>query len=143
MLKSKKQIISPDTTDTLIGKESVIEGKILSKASLRIEGKITGDIECSGDVSIGEKGLVHSNIKARNVFNAGSIHGSITTKGLLMITNTGKIYGNVSVGSLQIDEGAIFQGTSKMDNPSNSLTEDLHEVKPLLHKIEKLMADAN
>jgi cytoskeletal protein CcmA (bactofilin family) len=114
MFRKKKAKINPNTTDTLVGEGSIFEGRIKSEASLRVEGSINGDIECIGDVTIGEHGLVRSNISARNVTIAGTVHGNISTKGLLTITATGQLYGNTVSHSLIIVEGGLFQGQSKM-----------------------------
>ncbi|WP_199624456.1 bactofilin family protein [Paenibacillus alkalitolerans] len=113
MFKGKR--IDVSATDTLIGEGSVFEGKVKSEASIRIEGRLIGDIECEGDVTIGEAGNAKSNITARNVVIAGVVHGSVTTKGTLTITATGQLYGNTTAQTLVIAEGAVFQGTSKME----------------------------
>ncbi|WP_055105687.1 bactofilin family protein [Paenibacillus ihumii] len=108
--------LDPDTTDTLVGEGSSFEGNIKSDASIRIEGEVTGDIECKGDVTIGEKGRVKSNITARNVIVAGTVTGDIQTKSKLSITSTGKLYGNITVASLSVEEGSIFEGSSRMSS---------------------------
>lgn len=120
MFKSKAVPVKldPDTTDTLVGEGSSFEGNIKSDASIRIEGQVTGDIECKGDVTIGEKGRVKSNIAARNVIIAGTVTGDIQTQSKLTITSTGKLYGNITVASLSIEQGSIFEGSSRMSNPS-------------------------
>ncbi|WP_202556416.1 bactofilin family protein [Paenibacillus silvestris] len=115
MFKSKKNLMNPNTTDTLIGEGTTFEGRIKSEASIRIEGGITGDIECAGDVIIGERGVVKSNVSARDVILAGNVHGNIITKGKLTITSTGSLYGNISAASFIIEEGGQFQGNSKME----------------------------
>ncbi|OCT11161.1 hypothetical protein A8709_05625 [Paenibacillus pectinilyticus] len=115
MFKKGKQLMNPNTTDTLIGEGTSFEGRIKSEASIRIEGGITGDIDCAGDVIIGEHGVVKSNIAARDVVLAGSVQGNITTKGKLTITSTGSLHGNISAASFIIEEGGVFQGSSKMD----------------------------
>ena len=116
----KKGKINPNSTDTLVGEGTVFEGRIKSEASLRIEGHITGDIECLGDVTIGENGLAKSNINARHVTVAGVVTGNISTKGTLSITSSGQVFGNTTSHSLIIAEGGIFQGQSKMvqDSPN-------------------------
>lgn len=106
--------LDPDTTDTLIGEGSIFEGKIKSDAGVRVEGQILGDIECEGDVIIGEKGVVHSNINARNVLIAGTVTGNVQVRNKLSITSKGKLYGNMLAASLHIEEGSIFEGSSKM-----------------------------
>jgi cytoskeletal protein CcmA (bactofilin family) len=118
MFKGKKHAINPSTTDTLIGEGSVFEGRIKSEASIRIEGHLTGDIDCAGDVTVGEKGVARSNISARDVIIAGQVNGNVTTKGKLTILSTGQLYGNTNSASFVIEEGGIFQGMSKMDKNS-------------------------
>ena len=114
MFKNKKRKIDPDTTDTLIGEGTVFEGKIRSEAGIRVEGRIVGDIECTGDVIVGEKGVLYSNIHARHVELAGIVHGNVTAQGQLTIRSTGKLYGNLTAQRLNIEAGAVFQGSSKM-----------------------------
>lgn len=116
MFGKHKSRINPNTTDTLIGEGSTFEGRIRSEASLRVEGHVNGDIECEGDVTIGENGEARSNITARNVTIAGKVYGNVTTKGLLTITATGQLYGNTMSQSLVIAEGGVFQGQSKMNS---------------------------
>ncbi|ULL14040.1 polymer-forming cytoskeletal protein [Paenibacillus sp. H1-7] len=116
MFKSKKIGRDIQATDTLIGEGTLFEGRIKSEASIRIEGHITGDVDCAGDVTIGEHGVVKSNVIARNVILAGTVNGNVLCKGKLTIRSTGKLYGNTTAQSLIIDEGGVFQGTSKMDN---------------------------
>lgn len=112
--------LDPNTTDTLIGEGSIFEGKIRSDAGVRIEGQITGDIECEGDVTVGEKGVVHSNILARNIIIAGTVNGNVHAKNKLSITSKGKLYGNMVAASLSIEEGSVFEGTSKMGSTDKS-----------------------
>jgi cytoskeletal protein CcmA (bactofilin family) len=120
MFKKKKDFMNPNTTDTLIGEGTTFEGRIKSEASIRIEGGITGDIECAGDVIIGEHGVVKSNITARDVVLAGSMQGNIITKGKLTITSTGSLQGNISSASIIIEEGGLFQGNSKMESKTST-----------------------
>lgn len=118
MFKSKVKTtkVDPNTTDTIIGEGSSFEGNIKSDAGLRVEGQIKGDIQCQGDVTIGEKGLVHSNISARNIIIAGTVHGNVHATNKLSINAKGKLYGDIVTHTLCIEEGSIFEGTSKMEN---------------------------
>ncbi|WP_410771757.1 bactofilin family protein [Fontibacillus sp. BL9] len=123
MFKNNKTAkLDPNTTDTLIGEGSTFEGKITSGAGVRIEGQIIGDIECEGDVTVGEKGIVKSNnIIARNVIIAGVVNGNVQARQKLSITSKGKLYGNISAVSLSIEEGSTFEGTSRMEGGSESI----------------------
>lgn len=99
------------STDTLIGAGTTIEGKLICNASIRIDGTVRGDIECKGDLYVGENAVLHSDVKASNIYHAGKIHGSVTTNGTLQISRNGKVYGNLDVAKLQVAEGAVFEGS--------------------------------
>lgn len=114
--KKKAASTNPDAMDTVIGEGSVFEGKIRSQAGVRIEGTIHGDVESAGDVVIGEKGIVKSNIHARNVVIAGAVHGNVTAKDSLTILASGQLNGNSSASRLVVNEGAVFNGGSRMES---------------------------
>ncbi|MDN4070607.1 polymer-forming cytoskeletal protein [Paenibacillus sp. FSL R5-0407] len=122
MFKNKTAVkLDPNTTDTLVGEGSTFEGKIISGASIRIEGQVIGDIDCEGDVTVGEKGMIRSDtIIARNIIIAGTVNGNVQAKQKLTITAKGKLYGNLSAASLSIEEGSVFEGTSRMEGAQNS-----------------------
>lgn len=127
MFAKKTVKIDPAATDTLIGQSTVFEGRIKSEASLRIEGQIIGDIECIGDVTIGEMGFAKSNITAREIIIAGKVQGNVVAKGTLNITSSGQLTGNATTKSLVISEGGIFQGSSKMDSKSEAKADSKKE----------------
>jgi cytoskeletal protein CcmA (bactofilin family) len=129
-MRRKNKALNPNMTDTLVGAGSTVEGKITSKAGLRIEGRVVGDVHCEGDVTIGEHGKLESNIHARNVYNAGVVEGSVVTRGMLTITPTGRVIGDIDVQALSIAQGGVFQGQSRM------------EIKPELSNAPAAAADA-
>lgn len=114
-IKRKGGKINPNVLDTLIGEGTVIEGRIIARTSIRIEGAIHGDIECAGDVVLGSSAVARSIVSARSVSNAGIVHGSITAKERLYITKTGQVFGKVCAASLIIAEGGVLEGESKMN----------------------------
>lgn len=116
MFKETKRMVA---TDTLIGQGTIAEGKMISEANLRIEGEYRGDIECRGDVIIGECGIARSNIMAHDVTLAGKLFGDITTKGRLVITASGQLFGNVTAHSLIVQDGATLNGSFVMEQPSD------------------------
>jgi len=116
MFKKKAPVMNPNTTDTLVGEGTVFEGKIKSEASIRIEGQVNGNVESAGDVTIGEKGSVKSNIIARNVVIAGTVNGNITAANSVRLMQTGKLYGNTTTQYLVIEEGGLFQGNSRIES---------------------------
>jgi cytoskeletal protein CcmA (bactofilin family) len=101
-------------TDTLIGEGTLLEGNCISEADIRIEGEVIGDLRTSGEVVIGEKGSVRSEIQAKDVTIAGRMEGTVRVTGIVRITASGRLIGTVEAASLIIEKGAIFQGMSRM-----------------------------
>ena len=112
--KKEKETVNIGKVDTIIGKETNFQGNIKAHGTLRVDGKVEGEIDCQGDVVIGESGIVTAELKAKNLLVAGFIKGNVNVSGKLEIASSGKLEGDISTGSLIIDDGALFQGTCKM-----------------------------
>jgi cytoskeletal protein CcmA (bactofilin family) len=97
---------------TIIGSEAVIEGKITLPTSLRVDGKIIGEIECSGDVYIGKDAYVEPRIKAKNVIIAGEVKGDVETTEKIQIDAKGKLHGSATSRGMIIEDGGVFNGNS-------------------------------
>ena len=75
-----------------------------------------GAVETTGNVIIGRSAKVVADIKANAVQIWGAVKGTIVAAGRLEIMDGGRLWGNIRVTSLFIDEGAIFRGQSFMDS---------------------------
>lgn len=114
--KKETKEINTSKIDTLVGKNTTLEGKILTKGTIRLDGTLVGDLEVEGNAVIGEDGKIKGNIICHNIFISGIVQGNISSKEQLVITSTGKLYGDIEVKSFIVDENAIFEGTCKMQN---------------------------
>lgn len=104
-----------DRVETIIGAGTHLTGTLHVKGALRIDGKADGKIEAAGDVVIGEGSVVESSIEGRNVKIAGMVRGDIKAAGTLEIAASGRVFGDVTVSKLNINDGAVFQGTCNMN----------------------------
>lgn len=104
----------PRKVDTIIGKETRISGRIEAAGTIRIDGRVDGEIEADGDVVVGEPGRLVASIHARNVTVAGEVQGNIHAEGRLELLPTGKLYGDIKLAVLAIEDGAIFKGACEM-----------------------------
>ena len=108
-----------EKVETILGAGTKINGNINSKGSLRVEGTVIGEIEVEGDLYVGEEAEIENKIKARDVIIAGKVEGNITAKNKLEILPTGKVNGDIKMKTIKIEEGAKFEGNSKILNNSN------------------------
>jgi cytoskeletal protein CcmA (bactofilin family) len=106
--------INNGKVDTIIGKGTEFKGDIKAQGLLRVEGKLEGKIDTQGDIIIGESGLVHADVSGRHMTIAGEMRGNIDITGKLELTPTAKLFGDVKVNSLAINDGAVFRGSCEM-----------------------------
>ncbi len=101
--------------DTVLGGQSELEGKLVSKASLRIDGRFKGDIEAKETVIIGKTGFVDGNIKANKVIIIGEVVGNIICRDSLEILSTGKFKGDLKLGGrISVEEGGVLLGKTEI-----------------------------
>jgi cytoskeletal protein CcmA (bactofilin family) len=100
---------------TVIGQAAKLEGTVVSAGSLRIDGQVKGQINADGDCQLTPQSQVEADIRAQNVSVSGRFRGNILVKGRAEITRGGRVDGNITCKSLVVEEGAIFQGQSVMD----------------------------
>jgi cytoskeletal protein CcmA (bactofilin family) len=115
---------SPDASVTLIAATAVVEGKVLTEGSIRIDGKLVGDVVAKAGAAIGLSGSVEGSVSARNVSLAGKLKGAVTAAEKLVLENKAVMRGEIKAARLVVDEGALFDGHCTMsqahDKPSAS-----------------------
>jgi len=99
---------------TIIGSSSYFEGKLTSTGIIRIDGSFSGELNAEGSVIVGDSGSIKGNVKASKVTIAGKIEGNIHCNGILELTSNGKLYGDVQVKAISIEDGAVFDGKCMM-----------------------------
>ncbi|MFD2045688.1 polymer-forming cytoskeletal protein [Ornithinibacillus salinisoli] len=112
MLKGNK---NEKIIETIIGTETVIEGKIKLPTSLRIDGKVHGEVDCSGDVFIGKDGYVEPVVKAKNIVIAGEVKGDVITTEKIHVQPSGKLTGSATSKGIIIEDGGVFNGNSTIE----------------------------
>jgi cytoskeletal protein CcmA (bactofilin family) len=96
------------------------EGKLCFQGTVRISGTFRGEIYTPDTLIIGEGARVHGQIDAGTVVISGEVSGSIRAKHRVEVHQPAIFRGDIATPSLRVDEGVIFEGSSKMVNPSVS-----------------------
>jgi cytoskeletal protein CcmA (bactofilin family) len=125
MFGSKKQATSiGDQVATIIGSETSFKGNITSQGTVRIDGQHEGELTTAGDLVVGEGGNLETQVKARNALIAGVVKGNIEVSDRLELLPTAKVYGDIKVGTLTINEGAVFRGACNMIKETTAESND-------------------
>lgn len=109
-----------ESFDTLVGKSSEIHGRMTVHDSIRIDGKVIGNLEpadnrpCS--IAVGPSGVVVGNIHCHRAYIAGKVEGNIFAKETITLSDSALVKGDISSDSFSIATGAIVEGTMLQAN---------------------------
>ncbi|MBC7692989.1 MAG: polymer-forming cytoskeletal protein [Methylotenera sp.] len=92
------------------------EGKLCFQGTVRIGGTFRGEIFTPDTLIISEGARVEGQIDAGIVIISGEVRGNIKAKHRVEIHAPAIFRGSILTPSLRVDEGVIFEGSSKMVN---------------------------
>ena len=98
----------------LLGAGTSVEGKIRTQGSIRIDGKLVGEVHAAENVAIGLTGEIEGLINGRIVTVGGKIHGNVTAVDKLVLEGKAVVRGDIRAARLVVDEGAQFDGRVSM-----------------------------
>jgi cytoskeletal protein CcmA (bactofilin family) len=94
-----------------IGVSMIIKGEISSREELYVDGEVEGKLELQHRLTIGPRGKVRANIKAREVVIIGSVEGNVEVSDKITIHKNGSLIGDIKTAGIVIDDGAYFKGS--------------------------------
>lgn len=103
--------------ESLIGEHTSFEGTLKTEGAVRLLGSVQGEIESKSTIIVEEKAHVTARLTAAQVTISGHVDGQIYCEGRVEIRPTGRVTGEIQAGALIVQEGAYFDGNSKMATP--------------------------
>lgn len=110
----KKSGFVGDDNITLLAKGVQLKGEIHVEGTVRIDGRLDGEIQTKGQVIVGEDGLVQGTIHAGTVVSSGRIKATVTAVERVQLMKTAILIGDVHAPVLVMEEGAKLQGMTDM-----------------------------
>jgi len=105
-----------DEIKAFLGKGAEFTGKLIFNGAVRIDGDFSGEIFGEGTLVVGDGAHIEADVNVTNIIISGDIHGQIECRERIEIYPPGRVFGNVRTPRFIIKEGAIFEGTSRMDS---------------------------
>jgi cytoskeletal protein CcmA (bactofilin family) len=109
---------SDQPVTTLLGKGSEFEGKLSFEGTVRVDGKLTGEIFTEDVLIVGESADVNAKISVGSVIIDGRVRGNVTAKRSVEIHRPARVTGDISTPSLFVEKGAFFDGRCQMESGS-------------------------
>ncbi|MDR3363153.1 MAG: polymer-forming cytoskeletal protein [Desulfovibrio sp.] len=99
-----------------LGSDTIYEGKLTFKGTVRIEGKFIGEIVSDGSLNIGKDAQVDGNLQVGELLLSGRFSGEVAAKRRVVVYSSGMLEGSVQTPNLLTEEGGIIEGHISMKN---------------------------
>ena len=114
MFGSKKSSLPQNSLDSLIGVGTRVEGNIVFKGGLRVDGEVRGSISSEsgrdGTLVVSEKASVEGAISVGHVVVNGVVIGPIVAAESLELLPSARVTGDVEYHQIEMQQGAVIQG---------------------------------
>ena len=121
--KKKTGLLMPsmESFDSMLGPGSEIHGRVVANKSIRIDGKVIGNIESPPGsnitVALGRSATVEGNINTYRALIAGRVEGNIYASERAELHDGADIHGEVIYGQIGVEQGAKLTGTMSRIDP--------------------------
>ncbi|MES2475632.1 MAG: polymer-forming cytoskeletal protein [Verrucomicrobiota bacterium] len=110
---------SPAATRNVLSTDVEIKGTVKFTNDLVVDGKIEGEINSDGNLTIGENARIKAEVKTATIVVYGKVHGNLTASERVELKASAEVVGDIKAKVLSIEAGAIFVGKSTVGTPAN------------------------
>jgi len=103
-----------DDIIAFVGEEVAFKGTIRYQGTVRVDGRLEGEIYTDGNLIIGQKAVITAKIEAGTVTCQGKISGEILAKNRVKLLSPAVFDGTITAPLLSMDEGVMFNGSCNM-----------------------------
>lgn len=118
---------------TIIAQGVRVEGDFTSQGDVLIEGEVTGNVQTSQHLRIGESAKIQADVSAENAVVAGEVRGNISVEGKLDLLESSAVHGDIEAGVLSVTAGAKINGRVNMGGSKKTKAKE--------QKVEKVVVE--
>ena len=104
--------------NTIIGKDSKIEGVLEVEGGLRVDGTVKGKISATDMLSVGDSGVIEAEVNVKTAVIGGKVIGNILAHERIELQAKAVVEGDIHTKNLIVEEGAVFHGSCDMKSVS-------------------------
>ena len=112
----------PEQVISIVGPGMRIVGDCDAEGAIRVEGTVQGNIRAGKAVVVGKDGVVDGDIYTQDAVIAGTVKGVLRAESRLEVQASSRIEGEIIAARMQLEEGAILNGSVQMGNEAENKT---------------------
>ena len=124
---------SPQSMISIIASGMKVVGDCETDGTIRIEGSVEGTVRAGKAVVVGKEGIVRGDITTQDAVVSGTVLGTLLVESRLELQATCRVDGDVRARRMQLEEGAILNGTVHMGEVSARATDAPDEADVGVH----------
>ncbi len=113
-LGERKHRTADDENFTFLGKGVDFKGVVNFDGTVRVDGRLEGEIHTTGTLIVGEHAVIKGIVSAGVLVTSGKINGTVTAAEKVQILKPGILIGDVRTPVVSIEEGSHFHGMCDM-----------------------------
>jgi cytoskeletal protein CcmA (bactofilin family) len=132
-----KKYMAEHSGKDILSSDVEIKGSIKFQKELLIDGKVEGEINSDGVLTIGENADIRGEIKTKSITVYGKVQGNITVGERCELKSRCTLQGDLKAARLVIEEGATFIGKSEVTSSTSSKSATPAPAKPEIVRNEE------
>ena len=129
----KNNRLRDDDNFTFLGKGADFKGVVRFDGTVRIDGRLEGEIHSKGTLIVGENAVIKGIISAGSLICSGKINGTINAAEKVELMKPAVLIGDVRSPSFSMGPGAHFHGmcdmgANKWFNEEHQGLENVHDL---------------
>lgn len=112
-----KKDVNDTKVVTVIGAGTTIIGEVRSKGTIRVEGAVSGRVQCDDTIVVQDTGRIKGDLVAGQIVLSGEVEGNVYAHDRLEVTSKAKLIGDITAPRVAIAEGVVFEGKCSMKSP--------------------------
>ena len=123
---------SQDRIDCLIGAGTTVDGNVVFRGGLRVDGTVRGNIQAedgkSGTLVISEHASVEGEIRVPHIVVNGLVAGPVHSSEYVELQSKASVTGDVHYNTLEMHLGAVVQG--RLVHAAETRSDKIIQLKP-------------
>jgi cytoskeletal protein CcmA (bactofilin family) len=108
---------TPGSGYSLLDRQLTVDGDIDTQGSLRIDGRLNGNIRHADTVVLGAGASMNGDVSAREVIVGGTITGNVYATERVELQLTAIVTGDIMAQVVLVQEGGVVNGRVQMQPP--------------------------
>jgi cytoskeletal protein CcmA (bactofilin family) len=123
---------SGPTRDSAAGRRTLVVGRVQDAERLVVEGQVEATMIHAAELAVSPGGVFKGEVEVEDAEIAGTVEGTITARGNLIVRATGVVLGTARCRRLQVEDGG--QITGRIEMLTDPRTQQRTQAEPVIRQ---------